>query len=144
MSSSSAYPPDRPPPETAELPAEEGHAWIVFAGLMLLIVGALNTIYGIAAVGKANFYVDNVNYVFGDLETWGWILLVVGALQLVAAFSVWSGGWYGRWFGVATAALNGIAQLLFIPSYPLLSVTLFAVDVLIIYGLIAHGGRQRA
>jgi hypothetical protein len=121
--------------------AQDGQAWILFAGIMLALMGILNLIYGIAAIDRANFYVADANYVFSDLRTWGWVVAVLGGLQLLAAFSVWSGGTYGRWFGVACAGANAIAQLLAIPGYPFLAVTLFGVDILIIYALVAHGGR---
>jgi hypothetical protein len=70
-------------------------------------------------------------------------MLIVGALQIAAAFSIWNGGKFGRWFGIACAGLNAIAALLSIPAYPFWSLTVFALDVLIIYGLAAYGGDPR-
>jgi hypothetical protein len=116
--------------------------WATFAGVMLAIVGVLNIIYGIAAIDHANFYVNNAQYVFSSLKTWGWVNLIIGAIQFCAAFSIFAGTEWGRWAGVLTAGLNSIAQLLFLPAYPFLALALFAVDILVIYGLIAHGGRR--
>jgi hypothetical protein len=116
--------------------------WATFAGVLLSIVGALNIIYGIAAIDDANFFVNDARYVFSNLNTWGWVMLVVGAIQFCAAFSIFAGTSWGRWVGILTAGLNSIAQLLFLPAYPLLALALFAVDILIIYGLIAHGGQR--
>jgi hypothetical protein len=120
----------------------EPSGWATFAGVMLSIVGVLNIVYGIAAIGNANFYVNDARYVFSDLNTWGWVLLIFGAVQFCAAFSIFGGTSWGRWVGVATAGLNSIAQLLFLPAYPFLALALFSVDILIVYGLIAHGGRR--
>jgi hypothetical protein len=120
----------------------EPSGWAMFAGVMLSIVGVLNIVYGIAAIGNANFYVNDARYVFSDLNTWGWVLLIIGAVQFCAAFSIFGGTSWGRWVGVATAGLNSIAQLLFLPAYPFLALALFSVDILIVYGLIAHGGRR--
>jgi hypothetical protein len=123
---------------------EARSGWATFAGVMLSIVGVLNIIYGIAAIDNANFYVNDARYVISDLNTWGWVLLVVGAIQFCAAFSIFGGTSWGRWAGVLTAGVNSLAQLLFLPAYPLLALALFSVDILIIYGLIAHGGRRSA
>ena len=73
----------------------------------------------------------------------GWIVLVVGVLQVFAAFSIWQGGAYGRWFGIFVAGLSSIGALLSIPAYPFWSLAVFAIDVLIIYGLAAYGGQRR-
>ena len=62
---------------------------------MLMIAGVLNTLYGIAAIDKANFFVHNARYVFGDLKTWGWFVLALGVLQFFAAFAIWRGAALG-------------------------------------------------
>jgi hypothetical protein len=116
----------------------EGQGWVTFSGIMILIVGVMNVIYGIAAIDKSTFFVQDAKYVvFNDLNTWGWLLLVVGAVQLVAAFGIWSRTAWGRWIGIITAGGNAILQLLFISSFPLAALALFAIDVLVIYGLAA-------
>jgi hypothetical protein len=117
-----------------------GSGWVLFAGIMIMMVGVLNIIWGIAAIDKSSFFVQDAKYVFSDLKTWGWIILIIGGLQLAAAFSIWAGGGYGRWFGIATASVNAIAALLSIPAYPFWSLAIFAIDVLVIYGLAAYGG----
>jgi hypothetical protein len=124
--------------------APERSGWVTFAGVMLSIVGVLNVIYGIAAIDNANFYVNDAQYVISDLNTWGWVVLITGAVQFCAAFSIFAGTSWGRWVGVATAGLNSIGQLLFLPAYPFLALALFSVDILIIYGLVAYGGRRDA
>jgi hypothetical protein len=122
--------------------AATGYGWLIFAGTMLSVVGTLNIIYGIAAISKSKFYAPNVTYVISDLKTWGWVVLIIGAIQVLAALSIFAQTEWGRWVGVATASLNMIAAMLLLPGAPFLSLSVFAIDVLVIYGLIAHGGRQ--
>ena len=121
-----------------------GQGLVTFAGVMLMIVAVLNTLYGLAAIDKANFFVADARYVFGDLSTWGWFLLALGVLQAFAAFAIWRGAAWGRWFGVACASVNAILQMLWIPAYPILAMTILALDIAVIYGLLAYGGRRRA
>ena len=121
-----------------------GEGWLLFAGVMILLAGIMNTIGGIAAIDGAHFFTQNASYVFSDLNTWGWIILVIGIMQLFAAFSIWARGEYGRWIGVLAASANALAQLFFIPSYPLWSLAIFSLDILVIYGLIIYGGRLEA
>lgn len=128
-------------PRTVE---PRGAGWLLFAGIMLLIIGALNVIYGIAAISDSRFFANDTTYILSDLNTWGWVMLVLGALQIAAAVSVWNGNRFGVWFGIAVASLNAIGALLSIPAYPLWSLAVFAVDILIIYGLAAYGGQHRA
>ena len=122
---------------------DRGDSWVMFAGIMLALVAVLNVIYGIAAIDKANFFVADAQFIISDLSTWGWVMLVIGGLQMIAAFSIWSGGGFGRWVGIGTASVNAIAALLSIPAYPFWSLAVFAVDVLIIYGLATYGGDRR-
>ncbi len=121
----------------------KGSGWLLFAGIMIVMVGVLNVIYGIAAIDSASFFVADQRYILSDLSTWGWVMLILGALQVFAAFSIWNGGSFGRWFGIGVAMLNAIAALLAIPAYPFWSLAVFTVDILIIYGLSAYGGRAR-
>ena len=119
---------------------EEGSGWVLFAGIIIVMLGVLNTIYGIAAIGDSKFFVADQKYILSGLHTWGWVMLILGILQIVAAFSIWSGGTFGRWFGIAVAALNAIAAFLSLPAYPFWSLAVMTLDVLVIYGLAAYGG----
>ncbi len=121
---------------------ERGFGWIVFSGVMIMIVGILNFIYGIAAIDESKFYIGNTNFVITDLKTWGWILTIIGAIQILAGAGIWARSQLARWLGVFIASLNAIAQLLFVAANPWLSVALFAMDILVIYGLICYGGRM--
>jgi hypothetical protein len=118
-----------------------GAGWILFAGIMIFIAGTLNTIWGIAAIDKASFFVEEERFIISDLSTWGWIVLIIGIMQLFAAFSIWAGNEYGRWIGIITATLSSIGALLSIAGYPFWSLAVFSLDILVIYGLVAYGGR---
>lgn len=109
--------------------------WWVFAGVLLLIAGALNIIYGIAAIGNSKFFTASAVYILSDLRMWGWVSLILGVCEWIAAFSLWSGGEFGRWFGIVIAALNAIGVLLTISTYPFASLALFALSIIIIYKL---------
>src|SRR3954467_13411017 len=122
--------------------ADKGSGWLLFAGIMIVMVGILNVIYGIAAIGNAHFFVANQKYILSDLNTWGWVMLILGALQVLAAFSIWSGAGFGRWFGIGPAALNAIASLMADTAYPFWALVVFTIDILIIYGLAAYGGAR--
>src|SRR5690242_9422606 len=119
-----------------------GGGWITFAAVLLGLAGTFNFIDGVLALSRSKFFTANATYVFSDLHTWGWIVMILGVLQLVAAFALFGGGELARWFGVACAGLNAIGQLLFVPAQPLWSLALFAVDILIIYGLVTYAGRR--
>ncbi|HZB42299.1 MAG TPA: hypothetical protein VE487_15105 [Ilumatobacter sp.] len=123
---------------------QAGYGLVTFAGVMLLIVGVLNTVYGIAAIDDANVFVADARYVVGDLATWGWFLVALGVLQFVAAFAIWRGTPWARWFGVACASANMILQVLWIAAYPIIAMTILALDITVIYGLLVYGGRRRA
>ena len=120
----------------------EGHGLIVFASVLLVILGCFNLIYGIAAIAHSHVFIANAHYVFGNLRTWGWITLILGVLQLLAAAGVVAGNQLARWFAVAVLGLNAIDQMFFIPAYPLWSLVIIAVDVVALYGLCAYGSRE--
>ena len=110
--------------------------WWVFAGVLLGIGGALNVIWGIAAIAESNFFVLNTHYILSDLKTWGWITLILGVGELGAALSLFVGGSFGRWFAVAMASLVAIDALMDIPAYPFWSLCVFALSLIILYELI--------
>jgi hypothetical protein len=135
----------RPIPETVApdyLYDDRGAGWIGFAAIMLVFGGTLGLIDGIVALSKSSFYVANAHFVFSDLHTWGWIVAIAGALTIVAGLSVFSGSELARWFGIFMAGLQALAQLLMIQAYPFWSLCVFAIDIVVIYGLAVYGGRQ--
>ena len=118
-----------------------GGGWITFSALMLGLVGTFNVLEGILAIANSRVYTAHQTFVFSNLNTWGWIVLILGVLLILAAFALFDGSQLARWFGVAVASVNAIGQLYYVPAYPIWSLMLFAVDILIIYGLVAYGGR---
>jgi hypothetical protein len=120
---------------------DAGDGWVGFAGVLLLILGTLNLIEGIAAISDAHFFVHGTNYIAGSLNTWGWIMTIIGACQILVGIGIFSKNQFARWAGVGILSLNAIAQLLMIPAYPFWSLSIFAVDILAIYGLVAYGSR---
>jgi hypothetical protein len=138
----------RPRPATpsayavAEYPPPKGAGWVLFAGIMLMVAATLDVIWGIAAVAGSGFFVAGADYILiTSLATWGWIAIGFGALQFLAALSIWRGGEFGRWFGILVAGIALVGALMSMPAYPFWALTLVALDVLVIYGLAAYGGR---
>ena len=112
----------------------------MFEAVLLTLGGVLNVIYGIAGISRSHVYVQNAHYVFGSLRTWGWVALIIGVLELLAAFSLFSGGNWGRYFAIFVGSLAAIDALLAIPAYPFLGLAIFALSIWIIYGLIIYQG----
>jgi hypothetical protein len=118
-----------------------GLGLVFFAAIMLLVVGLFNVIDGIAAIANSHVFVANAHYVFGDLRAWGWVVLILGLLQLLAGGGVMVGNQAARWFGIAVIGLNLVSQLFFIPAYPFWALTIIAFDVFALYGLCVYGSR---
>lgn len=121
----------------------KGVGWVLFAGIMILMVGFLNVIYGIAAIDESAFFVQDTKYILSDLRTWGWVTLILGVIQVIAAYSIWNGGNFGKWVGITLSVISAVVALLSIPAYPFWSLAIFAVDILIVYGLATYGGQGR-
>lgn len=109
--------------------------WWLFAGVLLTVAGIANIIYGIAAVGDSKFFAENVTLIASDLNTYGWLILVLGVIQLTAGASLFVGGGWGRFVGIVAAGLNAIAYLLTISAAPFWSLCLFLLSVVILYEL---------
>jgi hypothetical protein len=116
---------------------------VTFAVVLLSMAGVLNAIYGIAAISDSSFFVHNTRYILSGLNTWGWVTLGLGVVQLLAALSLWGGGLFGRIVGIAAAGLSAIAALMSIPAYPLWSLAIFALDVVIIHQIATRGTEGR-
>ena len=95
----------------------------------------------VAAISKSSFFIGNAKFILSDLKTWGWIVLAIGVIELFVAFGIWAGSNAARWAGIVIVSVNAIAQLLFIPAYPFWSLAIFTLDLLVLYGLVAYGGR---
>ena len=115
---------------------------IVFAAALLVTVGIFNLIDGIAAIARSHIFIANAHYVIGDLRAWGWVALILGVLQVLAAIGILAGNQAARWFAVAVVGLNAIAQMFFIPAYPFWSLMIIAADIVALWGLCVYGSRE--
>ena len=136
------HPPARERSE-AERVAERGVGWMVFASVMLATGGALNAIYGIAAIASSKFFAGGVTYVIGDLKTLGWIALAVGAAELAASLGIVAFADWARWVGAGAAGISAILLLLIMPGAPFLALALGAANVLVVYALVVLGREWR-
>jgi hypothetical protein len=119
-----------------------GYGWMIFSGVLLMLLGTINFVEGLAAISSAHFFVGDARYVIGDLNTWGWVALIVGVVQWLVGAGVFAKMQFARWAGVAIFSVNAVTALLTMPAYPFWSLCIFALDILGIYGLIAHGARE--
>jgi hypothetical protein len=115
------------------------------AATLLMIVGTLNIIYGIGALDGANIFVNDKRYILTDLNTMGWVLILLGVIQLAGGFSLAAGNTYGRVIGIIGASLGAIGALLSIGgAYPWWSLAIFFLCVYIIHGIFVYGEDERA
>jgi len=121
---------------------DRNFGWVMFAGVMLLVLGCTNTVEGVAAVRGSDFFVTRAHYLFGDLSSWGWVIWIVGVAQGLTGVGVLVKNQFARWLGVAFAFCNALAQMLMIQAYPFWSVALVSLDILVMYGLVVYGGRS--
>jgi hypothetical protein len=112
----------------------------VFIATLLLFVGTLNIFYGIGALGNAHVYVGETRLVFNNLHTYGWVLIILGVIQLTGGFSLFAGNAYGRVIGIIAASLGALSNLTSIGGNdPWWRLGAFALCVYILYGLIVFG-----
>ena len=120
--------------------------WVLFAGIMLFMVGTFQVIAGLVALFNSDYYlvptrdlVVNVNY-----TAWGWTHLALGVVALFAGWGVMMGQLWARIFGIGVAFLSAVANLAFIGAYPVWGVIMITVDVLVIWALAVHGREVKA
>ncbi len=133
-------------PETPTAPYEEpsprGIGWVMFSAIMLGFAGLWAFFEGILAISSSKVFVANATYVFSDLRTWGWIVMILGVAAVCAAFAVLAGSEVARWFGIVVAGLGAWGQLMFLHANPWWGLAMFTINVLVIYGLAAYGGAR--
>jgi hypothetical protein len=116
----------------------------IFAATLLLIVGTLNILYGIGALDGANILVNQQRFIFTNLNTLGWVLIILGIIQLAGGLSLIAGNTYGRVIGIIAGSLGAIGALLSIGgSNPWWSLCVFALCVFIVHGIIIYGDDER-
>jgi hypothetical protein len=136
-----------PPTTHRAAPASEGEdlkgaGLVEFAGILIAIFGIFNIIQGIGAIAKSHAFTANAHYIFGNLRAWGWVMLIFGILQLVAVGALARNRPWARWFAVVVLALNTLAHMMALPSYPIWSVLVIAANVFALYGLLVYGGKS--
>lgn len=129
---------------SAEPSSSRGQDWAAFVVVLFFILGCFNLIDGLAALTADDYFrVDEL--LFGDLALWGAIYLVVGALQLCAAWLIFRGSEAGALLGMTLAACSAVVAMLSIGAYPIWSVIILGLDGLVIYVLTVYGtGRSTA
>jgi hypothetical protein len=122
-----------------------GAGRVVFVAILLLMVGTLNIIYGIGAISDASFYTNDTRYILTNLHTMGWVLVILGVIQLTGGLSLMAGNAWGRIIGVIAGSLGAIGALLSMGgSHPFWELGIFALCVWIVYGLIVFDPNEAA
>lgn len=128
-------------PQTTTGPFDrERSGWVVFAGVMITITGALNAIDGLVGLYRTRYF--GTGFVFGNLRDWSIVFLAFGALQIAAGLAILAGQGWARWFGIAMASINAFLQLFVITTYPLYASLIIAYDIAIFYALAVHWHRR--
>jgi hypothetical protein len=114
--------------------------FILFAAIMMIMVGIWQALQGLIAIFENEFYVTTRNYTFQfDATTWGWIHLLLGLVVAFAGYGLLSGRTWARLVAITLAALSATANFLFIPYYPFWAMLIIAVDIFVIWAIAAHG-----
>lgn len=112
----------------------------VFAGIMMMMIGAFHAVQGLVALFNDTFYVVGKEYVFQfDVTAWGWIHLLLGIVVAIAGAGLFTGAVWARTIGVIFAVVSGIASFMWLPYYPVWGLIVIALDVFVVWALIAHG-----
>ena len=118
--------------------------FIMFAGIMMIMVGVFEALQGLVGIFENEFYVATRNYLFQfDATTWGWIHLVIGLIVAFAGYGLLSGRTWARAAAITLAVLSATANFLFIPYYPFWSLLLVTLNIFVIWAITAHGGELR-
>lgn len=121
-----------------------GAGRVVFAAILLLIAGTLNILYGCGALDDANIFVGDTRFILDDLNTLGWVLIVLGVIQLIGGFSLMAGSTFGRVIGIIGGSLGAIGALLSIGgAYPWWSLGIFVLCIYVVHGIIIFGEDER-
>jgi hypothetical protein len=115
---------------------------ILFASAIMVIAGILQVFVGTAALVHDRIYIGTPRYLYAlDLTTWGWAELLTGILSIAAGYAALRGMTWARMLGIGLAGLSMIIQFMFLPHFPIWSMLVIALDVVVIYGLASYRGR---
>ena len=110
--------------------------WAIFAGIVLVVVGSLDALWGLAAILEGeNVIVGGNGVIISNVTTWGWVSLILGSLVALTGVGLLARSDAARWAAVFFVSLNAIAQIVWFPAAPLWAFLIIGLDVLIIYGL---------
>jgi hypothetical protein len=125
-----------------EAPAD-GWGLVVFAAVMMMLLGVFHALTGLTAILEDRFFVFTPNnyLISADITTWGWIHLIGGVIVALAGFAVLRGALWARAAGILLAVLSAIANFLFLPYYPFWSLLMIVLAVFVIWALARHGRR---
>jgi hypothetical protein len=121
------------------------YGWKSFAGIMLMIVGFLNIMDGLVAITQSNEVKSQISAqlpLFDNVKTWGWIVLIIGIIVILAGFGLLAGSTWARVVGLIVASVNLAAQVAWLPHNQLWSFTMIVIDIIIIYGIAVHCGKD--
>jgi len=121
----------------------DGAGWRLFAGILILIAGVFNVFDGLVGITQVGYIERNTAGqlpITNDVKTWSWVVLIIGAVMVISGFLIFAGNMFGRIVGVLAASVNALAQLAYVNHNPFWSFTVVLMSILVIYGLVAHGG----
>jgi hypothetical protein len=118
--------------------------WIVFAATMLLVIGSMNLVVGLAALFQDEIFLagDAGAFVL-DLTAWGWVHIAIAALLIVTGISLYSGATWATVTAAVLVALNMISQMFMLPAYPFWGIVVITLSAFALWALIVHGDEQR-
>jgi hypothetical protein len=123
---------------------KKGTGVLMFTWVMFTVLGIWNIIQGLLAVFRSSAWVSTYGDVhritLWNVKTWGWLIIIWGIIELLAAASIWRGAQFGRWLGLIIAGLGIIGWFLFLPQAPFWSILMIALYAWVLHGLAVYGG----
>lgn len=134
------------PPPAVIPPRRTGWVgWVWFGGAILVLVGIFNVIHGLVAIVRDQvFVVAPQSVLLFDVTGWGWVHLILGVIQIAIGAGIFAGARWALALGFLAAMVNAAFQLVSLPIYPIWSIIIIALDVVVVYALIVHGDEARA
>ena len=121
--------------------ARTGGGWIAFAGVMMILAGLLDVVNGLWAIDRQDTAVDAL-FFQDNLEGWGWFYIVVGIVLILAGFAVFQRSPWAVTVGVVVAIIGAVTNMFWIFQYPLASIVLVIINVMVLYALVVYGDRD--
>jgi hypothetical protein len=136
------------PPPYADVRQDEPTGWVgmvIFAGVMLVMLGGFQAMEGIVALIRDDYYLVTRNGLMIDVDytTWGWTHLCLGLVAVGAGIGIFAGQMWARVLGIVLAVISALANMAFLAAYPIWATIIIATDVLVIYALAMHGREIR-